>query len=215
VRDAIQANYEERLSRYAALIHGNDPPGLVAKMAVYSALREQQAVRGERLWRIEPLLNPLIESVEIDLHLATARLLEDPRRSERSLFKFLDFCVKNCSNIGWKAGPASADLLQEQLVKLESHRHTISMIMGRRDKFFAHLDKKYFRSPSDIYSDFPLLEGESIGLVNCLIEIIMQHESFLSGTVSFHVADFYRISVDNMVRNLETGRRANFPGQLD
>lgn len=32
----IQANYEERLSRYATLLHGTEPPGLAAKLGVYA-----------------------------------------------------------------------------------------------------------------------------------------------------------------------------------
>lgn len=55
----IQANYEERLSRYAALLHGNEPPGLVAKLAVYQQLLRQRDIHGDRLWQIEPILYPM------------------------------------------------------------------------------------------------------------------------------------------------------------
>ena len=87
--------------------------------------------------------------------------------------------------------------------------------MGRRDKFFAHLDKRYFADPSKVYSDFPLDQTAVIALVNCVIDIISEHQASLGGAVSFHLAQVYEISVDNMVRNLETGRKTNFPGQLD
>lgn len=87
--------------------------------------------------------------------------------------------------------------------------------MGRRDKFFAHLDKRYFADPSRVYSDFPLDEMAVIGLVNCVIMIVSEHQVSLNDAFNFHLAEIYEISVDNMVRNLETGRRANFPGQLD
>jgi hypothetical protein len=56
LKDIIQAQYKERLSRYAALIHGNEPPGLVAKLSIYSALIEQHARLDDALWKIEPLL---------------------------------------------------------------------------------------------------------------------------------------------------------------
>jgi hypothetical protein len=214
MRAQIQASYEERLRSYAALIHGNEPPGLVPKLATYSSLLEQQTRYGDRLWKIEPLLYPLVQAVEVDLHLATARLLEKPQRSERSLFSFLDFCLKNRTNISWKSGTPSENVIHSQLDDLEAHRATITRIMGRRDKFFAHLDKRYFADPSAVYSDFPLGETEVIALGNCVIDIISMHERSLNGGVSFHVAEFYQISVDNMVRNLETGRKVNFPGQL-
>lgn len=215
VRAAIQANYEERLSRYAVLLHGTEPPGLVAKLAVYAQLLRQRDIHGDKLWQIEPILYPLMLSAETDLHLATARLLEDPRRAEGSLFAFLAFSVTNRTNITWKSGTPPALVLEQQLAKLETHRATIAAIMGRRDKFFAHLDKRYFREPDRIYADFPLEESEVIALVNCVITIITEHQWKLKEVANFHVGEFFAIGVENMVRNLETGRRQNFPGQLE
>lgn len=211
----IQANYEKRLRSYATLIHGNEPPGLVAKLATYSSLLEQHARHGDRLWHIEPLLYPLLRAVEVDLHLATAKLLEKSQRSDRSLFSFLDFCLTNRTNISWESGSPPASVIQQQLDDLEAHRATITTIMARRDKFFAHLDKRYFADPSAVYSDFPLDQTAVIALVNCVIKIVSKHQASLNGPVNFHVGEFYRIAVDNMVRNLETGRKENFPGQLD
>lgn len=98
---------------------------------------------------------------------------------------------------------------------MEAHRATITAIMGRRDKFFAHLDKRYFREPERIYVDFPLEDSAVIALVNVVIAIITEHQWKLRETANFHVAEFLEIGVDNMVRNLEAGRRQNFPGQLD
>lgn len=211
----IQDGYEQRLDRYAAHIHGNVPPGLVAKLAIYSSLLNQQSRLGDRFWRIEPLLGPLIRAVEVDLHLAAAKLLEDPRRSKQSLFKFLAFCLANRDDIRWMSGSPSAAVIQDQLDALEKHRTTITTIMARRDKFFAHLDRKYFVDPAAVYADFPLKEQAVIALVNCVIDVVSIHQRNLRGSWSFHVAEFYEIGVDNMIRNLEAGRKANFPGQLD
>ena len=172
----IQANYEERLSRYVTLIQGTEPPGLVPKLVIYRELVRQHGMHGNRLWKIEPVLQPLIFSAEIDLHLATARLLEDPRRAEGSLFAFLDFCIKNQANITWKSGPPPAEVLEKQLNELESRRHTIDAIMGRRDKFFAHLDKRYFKEQARIYVDYPLQTGDVIALVNAVIGVITEHQ---------------------------------------
>lgn len=211
----IQANYEERLSRYVTLIQGTEPPGLVPKLAVYRELFRQHGMYGDRLWKIEPVLHPLIFAAETDLHLATARLLEDPRRAEGSLFAFLDFCMKNHANITWKSGPMPAEVVEKQLNDLESRRKTIDAIMGRRDKFFAHLDKRYFKEPARIYVDYPLEANDVIALVNAVIEVITEHQWKLKESAAISVAEFYKIGVDNMVRNLEAGRRKNFPGQLD
>ncbi len=216
LKEQIQSNYENRLRSYVALIHGNEPPGLVAKLAIYSSLLVQQHTRGERFLRIEPLLYPLSQAVEVDLHLATAKLLEpNGNRSERSLFAFLDFCEKNRTNITWKSGAIPADVIHKQSADLEAHRDTIQTILARRDKFFAHLDKQYFNDPTAIYRDYPLEEQSVISLVNCIIAIISGHQIALENKVNFHIAEFYEIAVDNMLRNLEEGRMRNFPGQLD
>ncbi|MBO1904020.1 hypothetical protein KHP60_04630 [Microvirga sp. 3-52] len=188
---------------------------MVAKLATYSSLVKQHALHGDRLWQIEPLLYPLIRAVEVDLHLATAKLLEKPQRSERSLFSFLSFCLTNRTNISWRTGSPPEDLIQRQLDDLEAHRATITTIMARRDKFFAHLDKRYFADPSSVYSDFPLDETAVIALVNCVIKIVSEHQVSLNGAVNFHLGEFYHIAVDNMVRNLETGRKVNCLGQLN
>jgi hypothetical protein len=87
--------------------------------------------------------------------------------------------------------------------------------MARRDKFFAHLDKKYFLKPEKVEVDYPLASAEVIELANCMIKIIFDHQEGLGGPQNFHLAEFYTISVDNMVRNLLSGRKANFPGQVD
>lgn len=215
MRAQIQASYEERLSRYAELVHGNAPPGLVPKLAIYSTLLQEQSTRRDGLWKIEPMLAVMIHSVEIDLHLATAKLLEKSNRSDRSLFTFLEFCLKNREIISWSAGAPEENIIQAQLDALETHRPTITMIMARRDKFFAHLDRRYFNDPKAIYADYPLSATAVIALVNCVIDIVANHQRNLNDTVSFHVGEFYAIAIENMVRNLETGRRANFPGQLD
>lgn len=211
----IQANYEERLSRYVILVQGMDPPGLVPKLAVYSELLRQQEIHGDRLWKIEPMLHPLMHSAEIDLHLATARLLEDPRRAEGSLFAFLNFCVINQNNITWNTGSPASGVFQAQLKLLESKRPTIDAIMGRRDKFFAHLDKRYFKDPSRIYADYPLHAKDVIALVNAVISVITDHQIALDDTAAISVGELYTVSIDNMVRNLEAGRRENYPGQLN
>jgi hypothetical protein len=42
--------------------------------------------------------------------------------------------------------------------------------------------------------------------------VVFEHQWNLKGSAVISVAEFYEISVDNMVRNLEAGRRKHFPG---
>jgi hypothetical protein len=215
LKDEIQRQYEARLGGYAGLIHGNTPPGLAAKLATYTAFLDQFGKHGDDLWRIEPLLPLVINAVEVDLHLAMARLLEPPNRSDRSLFRFLKYCVDNRNLISWRSGSPPEAVLKAQLTALGAHQVAIDAIKARRDKFFAHLDKEYFLAPSKVYDDYPVEASEVIALANCMIDIVAEHQDRLSGEVNFHLAQFYTISVDNMVRNALVGRKANFPGQVD
>lgn len=213
--DEIQADYERRLSGYAGLIHGNEPPALAAKLAIYSEILQQYERYGDDLWRIDPLVFAFHKSLEVDLHLSIARLLEPPSRSKRSLFKFLDFCQGSRARIQWRDGQITDALLDAQRASLEKCRTVIDNIMGRRDKFFAHLDAPYFADPQKIYSDYPLNEAEVVDLANAMIDIVREHQHGLGDGINFHVSEFYRIAADNMVRNLLAGRKVNFPGQVD
>ncbi len=99
-----------------------------------------------------------------------------------------------------------------QKKKLEDHRDTIKLILARRDKYFAHLDKEYFYDPSKIFSDYPLAEGDVLALIRCIMDIFQEHEQGLHpDRFSFNLAEVLSISVDNMVRNLRAGRQLNFP----
>lgn len=161
---------------------------------------------------IRPTGYYLIKFAETDIHLACARLLETRKNSERSIFAFIDFCIVNSASINWKSGKPPGSLLFSQKQKLESYRDTINLILARRDKYFAHLDKHYFSDPTRIFSDYPLRESEVLQLIRCVMEIFREHEEGLHpDKVSFNLAEFFVISVDNMVRNLRAGRQLNFP----
>lgn len=215
LKAGIQKKYETWLGGFARLIHGNTPAGLAAKLATYTELIRQSEIYGDDLWRIEPLLPTLIQALEIDLHFALAKLLEAAGRSDRSMFAFLKFCRNNQSLITWRSGSLSDHALEKQQNDLAAHTTTIDTLMKRRDKFFAHMDKAYFLEPARIYADFPLEASDVIAVANTMISIVASHERRLTGAASFHMGEFYTISVDNMVRNLRTGRSINFPGHVE
>ena len=209
---SIQKNYEDRLAQYLVLVHAPTAHSLSTKYAIYSAFLKQHETYGDDLWKADPLLYYLVTFAETDIHLACARLLENRKNSERSIFAFIDFCITNRLSINWTTGNPPENLLFSQKQKLENYRDTINRILARRDKYFAHLDKQYFSAPSRIFSDYPLHESDVIALIECIIEIFREHEKGLTpGTFSFNLSEFFVISVDNMVRNLRTGRRLNFP----
>jgi hypothetical protein len=208
---AIQERYDKMVEHYARLINGTDNRALIAKLQIYRSFLSEVHSRGDNLWKIEPLLHYLLSSLELDLHITLANFLDE---GDLGLRKFLDFCLTNHRKILWAKGNPPSELFFSQKAKLSEHSGTINSIRGRRDKLFAHRDKLYFDDPDQAFDDFPLSEEDVIALAQCLITIVHEHEIGLHpNRSSFHVAQFFAISVDNMVRNLETGRRINFPAQ--
>lgn len=205
-----QQQYEQRLQRYARLIHAPDQRGLIAKLQTFRSFLEKQREMGDRLWKIEPLLMYLLPPLEVDLHLTIAKFFED---DGYGIDRFLGFCLSNYRSIQWKEEHIPTAVLWGQQQALAVHRNAIASIKGRRNKIYAHMDKEYQDAPEKAFEDYPLAESEVIKLAQCLIDIVGTHQRGLGGPVSFHLAEFFHISVDNMVRNLETGRRQNFPGQ--
>ncbi|MDZ4309599.1 MAG: hypothetical protein U1A24_03430 [Cypionkella sp.] len=212
MNETTQENYERRLSKYAQLLHGTDQDGLVCKLQMYQSFLGKHSELGDRLWKIEPLLILLIKSLEQDLHLTLAKFFEE---DGYSIGKFIRFCLTNRRQISWAEGkPLDESVLRKQADALVEHEHVIKAIRGRRDKFFAHRDKRYLDNGDQIYSDYPLSAQDVERVTNTLISIVGAHERGLSGgRFSFHLAEFIEIGVDNMVRNLEAGRKLNFPNQ--
>lgn len=210
MKEVTQENYERRVKEYTGLLHGTDQDGLICKLQMYQSFLAKRRKIGDRLWKIEPLLFYLIKSLEQDVHLTLAKFFDD---SGYGIGKFVRFFIASRRQITWSSGQSPDEcLLKKQQAALELQKDCIDAIIGRRNKFFAHRDKEYLRQSDQIYSDYPLPEDDVVCLANTLISIVQQHEVGLSGgSCSFHLADFIEIGVDNMVRNLETGRKVNFP----
>ncbi len=210
--ETTQEQYERRVKRYGSLLHGTDQDGLIGKLQMYQSFLKKHRDYGDRLWKIEPLLYYLIQSLEQDVHLTLAKFFD---KSGYDIRTFINFCNSNRRQITWKScEPLNEQLLKSQEIELDSHKPCIDSIVGRRNKFFAHKDKEYLDQPENVYSDYPLSEDDVVALANTLISIVNKHQVGMSGgTASFHLAEFIEIAVDNMVRNLEAGRRLNFPNQ--
>ncbi len=208
----IQDRYERDLNRFMHLIFAPSEFGIISKFEIYRSFLGQHKRLGEALWNAEPLLPYMIKSIEVDLHMTVARLLgASLDGSERNLPNFIDFCIKNSPHIRQRFQGMSEQVLFSQKKRIGAHGHTIAQIRGRRDKFFAHADKKYFDQPEKIYFDYPLQEDDFISLIQTMIEIVGEHEHWVTpNTTKSHFAEAFHISVDNMIRNLRTGREINF-----
>jgi hypothetical protein len=203
----IQLEYETRVDRFLTAIHGAG--GLGSLVSVYHQLLEQYRQKGARLWEIEPLLFLFIKSLEANLHISLARLLEPKDRSHGNLQKFFSFCRANARTIKWTDGQLTIALIDEQVAELEKHRRTIEYIKARRDKRFAHLDRTYFEDEDKALKDFYIAEDDMVTLTNSIINLLGVHEKGLKPNVariSLHI--FGAEIVDKMIRNLEAGQKA-------
>ncbi|MEH6674314.1 MAG: hypothetical protein V7666_07875 [Sulfitobacter sp.] len=212
--DDIQTDYETRVERLLSAFHDID--GLGSQLTIYHLLLKQHQEKGDYLWRIEPLLFIFLKSLEANLHVSLARLLEPKNRSHGNIEKFLSFCSANVKRISWNEGRLTSELIASQEEELAAHSRAIEAVRARRDKRFAHSDRKYFENADQIMEDFPLTEEDIVSLANCVVRIIRVHWSGLNpkkGRLGAHL--FNETAVDNMIRNLETGRKTNFPGQLE
>lgn len=210
----VQSDYETRVNKLTDAFLSFD--GLGSQVTIYHLLLKQYREKGDHLWRIEPLLYVFIKSLETNLHVSLARLLEPKNRSHGNFEKFLSFCKANATKIVWKEGTMTIELIEAQEAELSAHSKTIEAIKARRDKRFAHSDRAYFENADQIMEDYPLKEGHFVDLANCIIGLLHVHENGLKpNTTRIGMHIFNEISVDNMVRNLEAGRRLNFPNQLE
>jgi predicted transcriptional regulator len=71
------------------------------------------------------------------------------------------------------------------------------------------LDPQYFEDEDQALMDFSVDEHDLVNLTNCIIDLLSVHENGLDPNrvrMSLHI--FSSVMVDNMVRNLEAGRKA-------
>lgn len=205
----IQQTYVKRLKRYQSIMYGVDEHGVLAKYVMYESLSKRLDDESEALLKYDPLLYHVRRSLELDLHLSISKLIE--ARSHRNLFQFIDFCLSNRRHIYWADGSPPEEKLFAQKQSLESHRAAINNIKARRDKFYAHLDAKYFDDPDAIFIDFPISKKEFTSLFGCIECILQEHQHGLEPDVAVGTtAGWFAILVENMMRRLESGRKATF-----
>lgn len=208
----VQEEYEDYVRGLAKRLQSTDEFGLAYKLSIFSYFLRRQQEFGENAWSGEPLLYYFLKSVEVDLHLAIARLLDEHKQTHGSIRKFLNFTIEHRAQIKWAGEGFAESELFAQKQKINAHEETIKSILGRRNKYFAHPDRKYFHDPAQLYTDFPIDEDDLVALASELIMITVSHDAALTGgRASGNLWQFVEVAADNMIRNLETGRAINFP----
>ncbi|MGZ0135365.1 AbiU2 domain-containing protein [Priestia megaterium] len=101
-----------------------------------------------------------------------------PKKSKaKTIHKFLSGLDSNHKIIFKKDEPKPNYECIKRLVKdhqklIEEHSNTIQTLMHRRDKYFAHLDSKYFNSPSLLDETAPIFSSQFLDLIEVGYQIL-------------------------------------------
>jgi hypothetical protein len=133
-------------------------------------------------------------------------------KSERGLWNFLTFCEQNISifeikELQKRRGFPDDWMLNHTSItpqtiqadkKLIGELKSLQSFKLRRDKFYAHFDKKYFFDRKKISDDAPLKWSDSEEIINIMQQIIDRYSDSYDGTSrilqAFNIAD-----VDNIL----------------
>lgn len=127
-----------------------------------------------------------------------ANLLVKSRDDKRSLISFYNrmelFCGQNPNLIEGSAKIVK-DIIADraEIVTFES---TIESILGRRNTFYAHMDKEYFDNPKQLMKDYPLTTSELRTITDFYASRVKKYYGYL-----FH-ADVRMKLVANTIHNL-------------
>lgn len=192
----IQENYEESLKGYVNIVSMN----LVPKMAMFDQLSISLESGCPQIEK-QPLIFYLFDSIQIDVFLILAKLV-DGTRSDKNILRFIDFCESNRKVITWKSGQITQDLITNHRNKISNVQNTIEKIKKRRDKYIAHLDKDYFLDINKLNEDFPIDREEMKDLTRCFQQILADHCQGLEGIIPVSIDGFFNIAMDNLLRKL-------------
>ena len=188
-------NYERFLKRMAEITSGS----IVPKAAMYDYFTRAFSEDGEGTRRDTPLLYYLIESLETDLLLGLAKLIE--RKGQSSLQKLINTAEGNRTRIQWKE-PMPPALLASHKEALDAKTATIDAITGQRNKYYAHADRTYFFDPDTRHIDYPITNRDIIELVRTFQNIVADHMRHFDGHAPVSVDHFFSMAADQMLAEL-------------
>lgn len=181
---------------------------LVPKIAFFSYLTDKPSDYNETLIETEPLLHYVHSSLHYEIVLTLFRLY-DKRNSCRNIFHFLNWIEQNSKYIEWKINPTGSSIKAFKLA-LDAVEPEMALLIARRNKYFAHYDKKFFYDPSVMDIEYPFTHSNALTLVRLLQKIICHFSQARSGAVPLAIDDIVTISADNLFRFLRAHRGERF-----
>lgn len=119
-----------------------------------------------------------------------AAMLSD--REERSLIDWLQNACVHAKDLGpSRYNPSDTDnreiikpheyrdIIEKNLIRLDSYNDLTERIKTWRDKSITHFDKTFFDNPSLIYKKYQINNCEINKLIECISEILHEHYSYI------------------------------------
>lgn len=198
-----QSTYELCLDGYQHIVFDD----LVPKTALYFEIHKKFQEEGDIFLNAAPLFAYFMQSLELDIFLSIAKLLDD-NRSDRNILKFISYCETNRKKIKWKDGEIPQKIINKHRGEIELRQDFIDKIVTRRDKFLAHNDKEFFLDRQKLDEEYPISASEVVDLIRCFQRILGDHSRGFNGRArismdGFVTAAAYKL-IDQMMQNSVT-----------
>ena len=172
---------------FSEVFHANN------KLSLYMSTHNK-FVDFKELANVSPSFFVLImNSLEKDIIISTAKLFDNGRGSYGTMYKFLNLIEANVDLFGEEKRQILKTAIPNQRKELfEENEQILKNLKSWRDKGYAHPDKKYFLDSNlpNLADDSPLVYGDIIGLLKKCVEIINFYSTRLQKSIySFDCPD--------------------------
>lgn len=190
-------NYEKYLERMNHLVFSE----LVPKAAIFDYFTRHATETEDALEENEPLIWYVRSGLHYDVTFSLYRLYDN--NSDRNIYHFIDFAEQQASSIPWKTSLTSTDFTFQRslLATVEQQKERLRK---RRNKFFAHYDKKYFYEPDNITNDFPFSNSDAIEMIRVLQQIVGKHSFALHASAMISMEHVFYVAAEKLYKRIVT-----------
>ncbi len=153
---------------------------LASYIALYRRLEERKVDRIYEMNLAQAFFQVVFDALNSVIIHQVNNLFDE--NAERGIFNFLTFIEKNRDIFAIKL-PITFKMIKEDRKKIRDLA-CLQSFKTRRDKYYAHFDKKYFFDREGLERDAPITWGDFKKLLELLEEIVNRYSSSYDGQVS-------------------------------
>lgn len=147
---------------------------------LYLRLAEQQQEDVDVMNTAHLFFRRVFEAIESEIIVSLSKLYEIGR-SDRNLMKLVNYVQSNRTSVDWGYEEISHEQTDEHKQLIKGQQEVVESVISRRDKFYAHHDKKYFLNADELTEDFPLDVDGVEGLLEVAERIVGDYHLALTG----------------------------------